>query len=87
HRDKLDEQVVPEGIYAVSVNLLYEFPWPLRDRDGRRYFIDSRPMASLRSQEPIGWAGYSIRIFSAQQVRDAYAATPPPPLWSGFGDD
>lgn len=78
---------VPNGLYAISVNLLYEFPWPVRDRDGRRYFIDNRPMAYLRTQEPVGWSGYSIRIFSAQQVRDAYAAPPHPPLWSGFGDD
>ena len=79
-------QQVPDGLYAVSVNLLYEFPWPVRDRDGRRNFIDNRPMAYLRTQEPVGWAGYSIRIFTAQQVRDAYAAPPQLPLWSGFGD-
>ncbi|MEM9366993.1 MAG: glycosyltransferase family 39 protein [Planctomycetota bacterium] len=80
-------QSVPDGLYAISVNLLYEFPWPVRNRDGRRYFIDNRPMAYLRTQEPVGWAGNSIRIFSAQQVRDAYAEPPQPPLWSGFDRD
>lgn len=80
-----DALIVPNGVYAISVNLLYGFPWPSRDRDGRRYLIDDRPMAYLRSQEPVGWAGYSIRIFSAQQVRDAYAAPLKSPLWSGFG--
>lgn len=85
-RDDSGEPQVPEGLYAVSVNLLYESPWPVRDRDGARYFIDNRPMAFLRSQEPIGWAGYSIRVFSAEQVRDAYAAPPQPPLWPGFDD-
>lgn len=79
--DKVD---VPDGLYAISVNLLYEFPWPVRDRDGKRYFIDNRPMAYLRTQDPIGWAGYSIRIFSADQVRAAYAAPERPPLWDGF---
>lgn len=86
-RDEQDALSVPDGLYAISVNLLYEFPWPVRDRDGRQYFIDDRPMAYLRSQEPVGWAGYSIRIFSAQQVRDAYAAPLKPPLWSGFEND
>lgn len=81
-RLKPELQQVPDGLYAVSVNLLYEFPWPARDRDGRRYLIDNRPLAYLRTQEPVGWAGYSIRVFSAQQVRDAYAAPPQPPLWS-----
>ncbi|MEM9368304.1 MAG: glycosyltransferase family 39 protein [Planctomycetota bacterium] len=73
-------RVVPAGVYAISVNLLYEFPWPVRARSGHQYFIDSRPMAYLRDQEPIGWAGYSIRIFSADQIRAAYAATREAPL-------
>jgi len=83
-RDEPGEQSVPEGVYAISVNLLYESPWSVRDRDGRPYRIDNRPMAYLRSVEPLGWAGYSIRIFSAQQVRDAYLAPPQPELWAGF---
>ena len=76
-----NETFVPDGVYAVSVNLLYEFPWPVRDRAGKRYSIDKRPLAYLRTQEPIGWAGYSIRIFSADQVREAYTSPPSEPLW------
>lgn len=83
-RDESDDEPVPDGFYAISVNLLYEFPWPVRDRDGGRYFINNRPMANLRDQEPIGGAGYSIRIFSAEQVRAAYAAPKRPYLWNGF---
>lgn len=75
---------VPEGSYALSINQLYEFPWPVRDRKGRRYYIDHRPLAYLRELEPIGWAGYSIRIYSAAQVRQAYAAPEQPKLWPGF---
>ncbi|MEM9369166.1 MAG: glycosyltransferase family 39 protein [Planctomycetota bacterium] len=86
-RHESDSPSVPDGVYAVSVNLLYEFPWPVRDHDGHRYFIDNRAMAYLRTQEPLGWAGYSIQIFSAQQVRDAYAAPVQPPLWPGFVQD
>ena len=74
-KEKADNVNVPEGLYAISVNLLYEFPWPVRDRDGNRYFIDNRPMAYLRDQEPIGRAGYSIRLFTAEQVRKAYSAS------------
>lgn len=83
-RDHSGEPVVPDGFYAISVNLLYEFPWPARGRDGKRYFIDNRPMAYLRTQEPVGWAGYSIRIFSAEQMRSAYAAPEQSALWTGF---
>jgi len=78
---------VPDGYYAISVNLLYEYPWPVRDRRGRRYSIDRRPLAFLREQNPVGRAGYSIRIFSADQVRSAYAAPEQPPLWTGFDRD
>lgn len=66
--------VVEDGFYAISVNQLYEFPWPLRGRDGHRYFIDKRPLAPLRHMNPIGSAGFSIRIFSAEQLRIAYAS-------------
>ncbi len=83
-RDEADGADIPDGLYAISVNLLYEFPWPVRDRDGKRYVIDNRPLANLRDQEPTGWAGYSIRIFSADQVRAAYAAPERPRLWNGF---
>jgi len=69
------EQIVPEGYYAISVNQLYEFPWPLRDHDGSRYYLDTRPLKSLRSMVPIGLAGYSIRIYSATQLRAAYRDT------------
>lgn len=77
---------VPEGYYAISVNLLYEFPWPVRDHEGRRYFIDPRPLPYLRTLEPIGMAGYSIRVYSANQVREAYAAPEAPRLWNPDGD-
>ncbi len=68
------EPEVPDGYYAISVNQLYEFPWPLRQPDGSLYFIDTRPLQALRGVPPVGWAGYSIRIYSAQQLRAAYRA-------------
>jgi 4-amino-4-deoxy-L-arabinose transferase-like glycosyltransferase len=74
------------GYYAISVNLLYDFPWPVRDREGHRYYIDTKPHAYLRSVEPIGRAGYSIRIFSAEQIRAAYDAKPSAPLWENQRD-
>lgn len=73
--EKTGEPTVPEGHYAISVNQLYEFPWQLRDRNGSRYHLDKRPLKALRAMEPVGWAGYSIRVFSADQVRAAYEAT------------
>ena len=79
-----DSSIVPNGDYAISVNQLYEFPWPLRRRDDGRCFIDHRPIAYLCKIEPIGRAGYSIRIYSADQLRAAFSAPVSPRLWSGF---
>lgn len=75
---------IPDGYYAISVNLLYEFPWPVRHENGRQYYLDLRPMGWLRSVEPIARSGDSIRIFSSEQVRDAYAAPRTQLLWEGF---
>ncbi|MEM9366813.1 MAG: glycosyltransferase family 39 protein [Planctomycetota bacterium] len=72
---------VPPGLHAVSVNLLYDFPWPVQDRDGRHYMIDRRPMARLRNMQPVGSAGYSIRIFSAEQLSAAYQLPEQAQLW------
>jgi hypothetical protein len=72
-----------DGYYAISVNLLYDYPWSVYDRDGGRYHIDRRPHGYLRSIEPVGWAGYSIRIYSAEQMRAAFAAPRSAPLWDG----
>lgn len=66
---------VPAGFYAISINQLYEFPWPLCNRVGTRYFIDQRPLGKLRAMRPVGYAGYSIRVFSASQVEAAYSLT------------
>lgn len=67
-----DKPNIPDGYYAISINLLYEYPWPIRDRDARRYRIDNRPLSYLRSVRPVGRAGDSIRIFSADQMREAW---------------
>lgn len=85
-KDAPEPEAIADGYYAISVNQLYEFPWPVRGRERCRYFIDARPMAHLRKLEPAAWAGYSIRVFTAKQVRQAYEAPPSPPLWEGFGD-
>lgn len=77
----VDSSRVPDGYYAISVNLLYEFPWAVYDRSGIQYFVDIRPLAHLRKQTPVGWAGYSIRIFSTEQMQEAYSATPSTPMW------
>jgi 4-amino-4-deoxy-L-arabinose transferase-like glycosyltransferase len=63
---------VPDGYYAISVNQLYEFPRWVTHRDGSKYNVDGTPFESLRAMTPVGWAGYSIRVYSADQVRDAY---------------
>jgi hypothetical protein len=66
---------IPAGFYAISANQLYEFPWPLRDRNGSRYHLDTRPLRALRALEPVGRVGYSIRIYSASQMKAAYFAS------------
>jgi len=66
---------VPDGYYAISVNLLYEFPWFLHGEGDELYHLDPRPMAHLHELEPVMFVGHSIRVFSAQQVRDAYASS------------
>ncbi len=71
---------VPPGLYAISVNLLYEFPWMIRNVEGNRSRVEVRPLAFLRHQRPIGRAGYSVRIYSAEQVRRGFAASPSPSL-------
>ena len=32
-------------------------------------------MEALRAMEPVGWVGYSIRIYTASQVKAAYQAS------------
>ncbi len=64
---------IGDGWYAISINQLYEFPNSLRQPDGSQYDIDRRPLRALRGIVPFGWAGYSIRIYSAEQIRTAYA--------------
>lgn len=63
---------IPDGYYAISTNQLYEFPWPLRDRDGTLYHLDVRPMKTLRAMTPVGWASNSIRVYTASQLKLAY---------------
>lgn len=65
--------------------MLDEFPRQVRAKDGQRYFIDTMPLAYLREIEPIDRAGYSIGIYSARQVRHAYASADGRVLWRGFG--
>lgn len=69
----VQSESIADGYYAISVNQLYEHPWPLRDAQGGYYRIDSRPLSALRTQAPIARAGYSIWIYSGDQLRDAYA--------------
>ncbi len=64
---------IPDGYYAISINQLYEFPWSVRDRVGKGFSIDKRPLKSLRETEPIGRIGYSILIFNGDQIRRAYS--------------
>jgi len=71
-----EELLLGGGFYVIRVNQLYEFPWSVRERDGSLYFIDQRPLKALRDMPPISWAGYSIRIYSAQQLRAAYQTLP-----------
>jgi len=64
--------IIPDGRYAICVNQLYELPWPLYERNGTRYYLDKRPLESLRGMQPIDRVGHSIRIYSAEQLRTAY---------------
>ena len=66
---------IPNGFYAISVNQLNEYPWPLRDLDGTRYQIDTRPLRMLREELPLHRVGYSLLIFDANQLKTAYDAT------------
>lgn len=67
--DKLPEYI-PDGYYALSVNLLYEFPWAVTMRDGQPYYIDTRRLGTyeLRCLK----AGLAIPFASTQ--RTSYAA-------------
>ena len=73
--------------YAISVNLLYDFPFLVRSKDDSQGYMNLHPNAYLRKIEPIGRAGHSIRIYSAEQVRDAFAAPRGPPLWDNSETD
>ncbi len=66
---------IPYGFYAISVNQLYEYPWPLRDLDGTRYQIDTIPLRMLREELPLHRVGNSLLIFDANQLKTAYEAT------------
>ncbi len=70
--DRLPESI-PDGDYAISVNQLYGHPRSLRSVSGQHYEIDPRPLAALRKRQPIARAGYSVWIYSAAQLREAYA--------------
>jgi len=63
---------IPDGYFAISINQLYEFPWPLRDRTNKFYYLDLSPLKNLRAIKPVAIAGYSIYIYSADQIRNAY---------------
>lgn len=61
-----------QASYAISTNVLYEMPVSIINGEGEFAEMDSRPLERLRREEPIGWAGYSIRIFSATQLERAF---------------
>jgi len=63
---------IPDGYYAISINQQYEFPWALRDRTNQFYYLDSKPLKNLRALEPVSRAGYSIYVYSSDQIRNAY---------------
>ncbi len=66
--------IIPDGYYAISINQLYEFPWSVRDRFGKEFRIDKKPLKVLRDIEPIQRVGFSILIFDANQVAKAYSS-------------
>jgi hypothetical protein len=68
------DTLVPSGLFAIDVNHLYEFPYMLWNEDGTNYFIDTRPLKFLRAMKPIDTVGYSIRIFTSEQLKSAYAS-------------
>jgi len=63
-----------DDTFAISTNLLFGVPVVAVDRSGAMRMIDRCPFEFLRSIEPIGWAGHSIRIYSAEQLSRAYRA-------------
>jgi len=72
---------IRDGYFAISVNLLYDFPWSLHSTDGEIGIMYQRINSYLRGVEPVGRAGFSIRIFSTKQIRNAFSAREVPPLW------
>jgi hypothetical protein len=68
----LAEFTVEEGVYAIGVNLLHEYPSYVLDESSTSYQIDRTPLRHLRRMKPIAHVGYSIRIFSWRQIRSAY---------------
>jgi hypothetical protein len=65
------------GLFAISINQLYEFPLAIRDRDGSRYSIDKKSLGTLRNCEPVGKAGNSIYIFTSDQIRKTIVTSMP----------
>lgn len=63
---------IPEGYYAISINQLYEFPWPIYELDGTRYYLDTRPLIILRAMRYSLRVGNSIQIYSSEEIRQAY---------------
>ena len=57
--------------YAISINHLFDDLVTIVNRQGSPAELNQRPLAALRAMEPVGWAGYSIRVFSAEQMRRA----------------
>lgn len=71
-RAGVKEPQVPDGWYAITVNRLWGLPDSAYDESGLCCEIDPSPLERLRNANPSVVIGGSIRIFSAEQVREAY---------------
>jgi len=63
-----DLPVDPPGVYAISVNFLYGFPWFLADGHGGKTFYGRDALARFRHATPIAHAGYSIYLFRVSRA-------------------
>ena len=61
--------VLPPGVYAVSVNLMRGHEWSVFDSQGKRVVAAPNDYSYFLDYEPNALAGYSIYIFDVQENR------------------
>ncbi|QEG01910.1 Dolichyl-phosphate-mannose-protein mannosyltransferase [Stieleria maiorica] len=62
---------VPPGSYAIGVNLLHGYPAVVHDRNREIYQISNVGLDELRKMDPLARIGYSVVVYSDQQISEA----------------